>query len=64
MGWRIPSLFKSSNVLSHQLSHLTTVTQIHLAKATKPPQLLKAPFKLAVHTANDYANGKAADMAS
>ena len=62
MGWRIPSLFKSSNVLSHQLSHLTT--QIHLAKVTKPPQLLKAPFKLAVHTANDYANGRAADMAS
>ena len=33
MGWRIPSLFKSSNFLSHQLSHLTTVPHIHLTMA-------------------------------
>ena len=46
MGWRIPSLFKSSNFLSPQLSHLTTVPYIHLAMATKPPQLIKASFTL------------------
>ena len=34
MGWRIPSLFKSSNFLNHQLSHLTTVPHIHLVMAT------------------------------
>ena len=39
MGWRIPSLSKS-NFLSHQLSHLATGPQIHLAMATKPPQLI------------------------
>ena len=46
MGWRIPSLFKSTNFLSHQLSHLTAVPHIHLAMATKPPQLIKASFTL------------------
>ena len=43
MGWRIPSLSKS-HFLSHQLSHLTTVPHIHLAMATKSPQLIKASF--------------------
>ena len=46
MGWRIPSLFKWNNFLSHQLSYLTTVPHIHLAMATKPPQLIKASFTL------------------
>ena len=39
MGWRISSLSKS-NFLSHQLIHLAAVPQIHLAMATKPPQLI------------------------
>ena len=39
MGWRIPSLSKSY-FLSNQQSHLTTVLHIHLAIATKPPQLI------------------------
>ena len=44
MGWRIPSMFKSSNFLSHQLrpSNLATVPHIHLLMATKPLQLIKA----------------------
>ena len=45
MGWRIPSLSKS-HLLSHQLSHLTTVPHINLAMAAKPPQLIKASFTL------------------
>ena len=44
MGRRIPSLSKSSNFLSHQLSHLKTVIPIHLAMATKPPQLRIDPI--------------------
>ena len=33
MGWRILFQFKSSSFLSHLLSHLTTVINIHLARA-------------------------------
>ena len=40
MGWKILPLSKSTNFLSHQLSHLTTIPNIHLAMATKPTQLI------------------------
>ena len=39
-------MFKSTNFLGHQLSHLTTVPQIHVVMATKPPQLIEASFTL------------------
>ena len=48
MGWRIPSLFKSSDFLCNQLrlSNLARVHHIHLAMTTKPLQLIKASFTL------------------
>ena len=44
-----PSLPKS-HFLSHQLSHLTTVPHIHLAMATKPPQLMIKSHTLIINT--------------
>ena len=53
MGWRIPSLSKS-HFLNHQLSHLAIVHDIHLAMATKPPQLINNIFFLSDYLRNFF----------
>ena len=37
-------MYGMENFLSHQLSHMATVPHIHLAMATKPPQLIEGFF--------------------